>query len=58
MLVATTELPDDVSAYLQDKLSNVEFRLSNGVSEKIQIGALVGAFTIARSMLTPAAAAK
>jgi replication factor C subunit 3/5 len=53
VLVAGTELPDPTSAYLLDKLSNVEYRLSNGVSEKLQIGALVGAFTVARAMLTP-----
>ena len=53
VLVAGTELPDPASAYLLDKLSNVEYRLSNGVSEKLQIGALVGAFTVARAMLTP-----
>lgn len=51
--VAHTELPDPVMAHLLDKLSSVEFRLSNGVSEKLQIGALVGAFTVARAMLTP-----
>lgn len=53
--VAGTELPDQVTAYLMDKLSNVEYRLSNGVSEKIQVGAMVGAFIIARSMLTTTA---
>lgn len=54
VLVTGTELPDAVTAYLIDKMSNVEYRLSNGVSEKVQIGALVGAFTVARAMLTPA----
>jgi replication factor C subunit 3/5 len=53
VLVTSTELPDAVTAYLLDKLSNVEYRLANGVSEKLQIGALVGAFTVARQMLTP-----
>jgi replication factor C subunit 3/5 len=52
ILVAATELPDAVMSHLMDKLSNVEFRLANGVSEKLQIGAVVGAFTIARAMLT------
>jgi hypothetical protein len=54
VLVTRTQLPDAVTAHLLDKLSNVEYRLSNGVSEKVQVGALVGAFTIARAMLTPA----
>ena len=53
VLVAGTELPDAVTAYLMDKLSNIEYRLSLGVSEKFQLGALVGAFTVARAMLTP-----
>ena len=46
------EFPDEVTAYLLDKLSNVEYRLSHGVSEKIQLGSLVGAFVIAREMIT------
>ena len=54
-LVLGTELPDPVLAYLLDKMSGVEARLSNGVSEKLQIGALVGAFAVARHMMTPAA---
>jgi replication factor C subunit 3/5 len=51
-LVVMTELPDSVSAHLLDKLSTLEHRLSHGVSEKLQLGALVGAFTIARSMMS------
>ena len=54
VLVTATDLPDAVTAHLLDKLSSVEYRLANGVSEKLQIGALVGAFTVARQMLTPA----
>ena len=52
VLVTSTELPDQVVAHLLDKLSTVEFRLSHGTSEKIQLGALVGAFTVARSMMS------
>jgi len=54
LLIARKELPDAAMAYLMDKLSNIEHRLSHGVSEKLQIGALVGAFIIARHMMTPA----
>lgn len=50
--VAETVLPDPVAAYLMDRLSTIEHRLSHGVAEKLQIGSLVGAFTIARSMMT------
>ena len=46
------ELPDEVIAHLLDKLSNIEYRLSHGVSEKLQLGSLVGAFTIAREMMS------
>mmetsp|Transcript_20703 Transcript_20703/g.20052 ORF Transcript_20703/g.20052 Transcript_20703/m.20052 type:complete len:346 (-) Transcript_20703:256-1293(-) len=54
LLVSQTELPDAVGAYLIDRLSTFEYRLSHGVNEKLQLGALVGAFTIARSMMSPA----
>eukprot|EP01038_Epipyxis_sp_PR26KG_P009764 gene9764-13135_t len=47
------DIPNPVMAYIMDKLSTIEFRLSHGVSEKLQIGALVGAFTVAREMMTP-----
>ena len=52
LLVAETEMPDATVALLMDRLSTIEFRLSHGVSEKIQIGALVGAFVQAREMMT------
>lgn len=55
--VARIDLPDPVMAYLIDRLSNIEYRLSQGVSEKVQVGALVGAFTAARSMMLPPAPA-
>ena len=54
LLVARTELPDAVAAHLMDQLSTIEFRLSHGVSEKLQIGSLVGAFIVARKMMTKA----
>lgn len=37
--------------YIMDKLSNIEYRLSHGVSEKIQIGALVGVFAVVKEMM-------
>lgn len=51
LLAAKKELPDKAMGYIMDKLSNIEFRLSHGVSEKIQIGALVGVFVVVREML-------
>jgi len=52
-LVTQTMLPDAAEAFLVDRLSTLEHRLSHGVNEKLQLGALVGAFVVARSMLTP-----
>ena len=51
LLVTKLDLPDIVVSHILDKLSTLEYRLSHGVSEKIQIGALVGAFTVARNMM-------
>ena len=51
-IVSSTELPDEVLGYLLDKLSSVEYRLSHGASDKLQLGALVSAFTVARSMMS------
>jgi replication factor C subunit 3/5 len=49
--IILVDLPDPVMAHIIDKLSTVEFRLSHGVTERVQIGALVGAFTVARNMM-------
>lgn len=49
--ISKTEFPDQVVSHLMDKLSTIEFRLSHGVSEKLQLGALVSAFIVARSMM-------
>lgn len=51
ILVTKLDLPDGVMAHIIDKLSTLEYRLSHGVSDKIQIGALVGAFVVARNMM-------
>jgi hypothetical protein len=51
LLVSKLDLPDIVIGHIIDKLSTLEYRLSHGVSDKIQIGALVGAFTVARNMM-------
>lgn len=49
--VAKLSLPPQVLAHLVDRLSTIEYRLSHGVSEQLQIGALVGAFVGARNMM-------
>jgi replication factor C subunit 3/5 len=50
--VAELEMPNQCIVMLMDKLSNVEYRLSHGVNEKMQIGSLVGAFILCRNMMT------
>jgi DNA polymerase III delta prime subunit len=36
-LVHNTAFPGKVSAYLMDKMSTIEYRLSHGVNEQIQV---------------------
>ncbi len=50
--VLQTEFPNEITTYLIDKMSNIEHRLSRGVSEKLQMGALAGAFIVARDMMS------
>lgn len=45
------EFPQSVRIYLLDKLSGIEYRLSAGTSEKLQLGSLVAAFQTAREMV-------
>ena len=49
--VAQLDLPDAVMSHVIDKLSCIEYRLSHGVSDKLQIGALVAAFVVSRQMM-------
>lgn len=41
-----------VKIILLEKMADIEYRLSSGASEKLQLGALIGAFTSARQMIT------
>lgn len=50
--VTQLELPNEVLVTLMDKLSDIEYRLSHGASEKLQLGSLVAAFIIGRQMMT------
>jgi len=45
------DLHDDVLIDLYTKLAEIEYRLSKGASDKIQLGALVAAFQIARTSI-------
>jgi replication factor C subunit 3/5 len=46
-----TRLPPKAYAYLVSELSNIEYAINFGTSDKLQMGALVGAFTIAREQM-------
>ncbi|KAG1660699.1 Replication factor C subunit 5 [Nymphon striatum] len=45
------ELPTNIKLHLLDKMSEIEYRLNAGTSEKIQLGSLVSAFQVTRDML-------
>jgi replication factor C subunit 3/5 len=51
ILLSKVVLPDSVIAHIVDKMSTIEYRLSHGVPEKIEVGALVGAFIVGREMM-------
>ena len=57
-LVTRCSFPPNVLIYVLDKLSDVEFRLAQGVNEKVQLGSLVGIFRIAADMTAQATAAE
>jgi replication factor C subunit 3/5 len=48
--VAGLEMPDQSKMYLIDELATIEYNLSVGTVERIQLAALVGAFKIAIDM--------
>jgi hypothetical protein len=47
------ELPALALANMLDEMSSIEHRLAAGASEKLQLGALVGVFMVAREAITP-----
>ena len=53
VLVLAMQLPGAVLAMLLDEMSTIEWRLASGASDKHQLAALVGAFMVAREMMTP-----
>jgi len=46
-LVLHTSLPPSTLIFILDKLSDIEYRLAFGTSEKLQLGSLVGIFQLA-----------
>eukprot|EP01084_Bolivina_argentea_P178784 309023_1 len=49
--VIEMDLPGEVMSFLLNRLSGIEYRLAYGGSEGLNMGAFVGAFTAARSMI-------
>lgn len=45
------EFSPNVKIYLLDKMADIEYRLSSGTSEKIQMSSLIAVFHIARNMV-------
>ena len=44
-------MPSNVKSYVLEELANLEFRLSDASDTKLQVGSLIGIFTVARHML-------
>ena len=54
--VFEVKMPDPVRIELISKMADVEYRLAFAVSERLQLGSLVGAFAEAKEGLVKAAA--
>jgi len=48
--VMETAFPENMKMFLINRLSEIEFRLSSGVSEKTQLASLIGAFIEIRNV--------
>eukprot|EP00981_Chlorochromonas_danica_P009026 scaffold2430_cov182-Ochromonas_danica.AAC.1 len=51
-VVTRLDLPDKALVFLLNQLSNIELRLSHGGNERLQLGALIGAFIVFRDMMS------
>ena len=49
--VSGLEMPAAARIYLTDELANIEYQLSVGTSDKIQLSSMVGVFRIAVDMI-------
>ncbi|TXG53005.1 hypothetical protein EZV62_022174 [Acer yangbiense] len=58
MFVFKIKMPSEVRVRLIDDLANIEYRLSFGCNDKLQLGSLISTFTRARTALVAAAAAR
>lgn len=50
-LLLRVKLPPMVLAFLLDKMSDIEYRLACGTTEKLQLGSLVASFNLAKEMV-------
>ena len=48
--IMMTKQPDDMKMFLVQRLSEIEYRLSQGSNEKAQIASMVGAFFEVRTI--------
>ncbi|XP_065848181.1 replication factor C subunit 3 [Euphorbia lathyris] len=55
MFVFKIKMPSDVRVHLINDMADIEYRLTFGCSEKLQLGSLIASFTRARSALVAAA---
>ncbi|XP_028089956.1 replication factor C subunit 3-like [Camellia sinensis] len=55
MFVFKIKMPPDVRVQLINDLADIEYRLSFGCNDKLQLGSLIATFTRARSALVAAA---
>ncbi|KAL8167225.1 hypothetical protein V2J09_008724 [Rumex salicifolius] len=55
MFVFRIKMPADVRAKLVNDLADIEYRLTFGCNDKLQLGSLIATFTSARSALVAAA---
>ncbi|EOA35291.1 hypothetical protein CARUB_v10020461mg [Capsella rubella] len=55
MFVFKIKMPSDVRVQLINDLADIEYRLSFGCNDKLQLGAIISTFTHARSVLVGAA---
>lgn len=46
--VLKLKFPEDVKIYLCEQLAEIEYRLSIGTSEKIQLSSLIGCFQLVK----------
>ncbi|KAJ4952711.1 hypothetical protein NE237_029543 [Protea cynaroides] len=55
MFIFRIKMPSDVRVHLINDLADIEYRLSFGCNDKLQLGSLVASFTRARSSMVAAA---